>query len=307
MEILTLCEVGLRDGLQNEARVVETETKLDLLDGLIEAGLTYIETSSYVRPSAVPQMADSDLMMREATAAYPQPPNRFTGLVFNDKGYDRALASGCRSIAIAMTVTESFCNANNRMTMAQSMAISRRLVERAHRDGIWVRIYLSTAWVCPFEGYTPPQKTIGMAEEVWSWGIDELSIADTIGFASPLDVGKLMETLGRRLDMSKLAVHLHDTQAMGLANVTTALQAGVRIVDSSIGGLGGCPFAPGAAGNLATEDVLLLAYKLNMHTGVDLEKLMTLLPTLENGVGHPVGGRIRAWWESRSQNLEVLS
>ncbi len=301
METLRICEVGLRDGLQNEARVVETATKLALLDGLADAGLRFIEAASFVRPSAVPQMADSDAVMEAAIARYPQPPYFFTGLVFNDRGYDRALAAGCRGIAIAMTVTESFARANNRMTIKEAIETGRRLARRARQDGLWVRVYLSTAWVCPFEGYTPPQRTIAVAEEVWSWDVDEISVADTIGFASPLEVGRLMETLGKRLDINRLAVHLHDTQALGLANMTEAVQAGVRTIDASIGGLGGCPFAPGAAGNLATEDVALLAYKLNLSTGVDLEKLMALLPAIEAAVGHRVGGRIRAWWESNRE------
>lgn len=295
-ESLRICEVGLRDGLQNDPTVVSTAGKMQLLDGLVKAGLTYIESASYVRPSAVPQMADSDDIMRLGREQYPH--TFFTGLVFNQRGYDRALASNCRAIALALTVTESFCRANNRMTIPQSLEVARSLVEQAHRDQIWVRVYLSTAWVCPFEGPTPPDRTIALAETVWSLGIDELSIADTIGYADPLSVGRLMERLGRRLDMSKLAVHLHDTQALGLANVTAAIQAGVRIVDSSIGGLGGCPFAPGAAGNLATEDAVFLAYKLGLGTGVDFPSLMAILPQIEEAVGHPVGGRIRAWYDN---------
>ncbi|MEM7799459.1 MAG: hydroxymethylglutaryl-CoA lyase [Chloroflexota bacterium] len=302
MDTLRICEVGLRDGLQNESRPVSTDSKIKILDRLATAGLRYIETSSYVKPSAVPQMADSDEMMRYATDTYGQAPYFFTGLVFNQRGYDRAVASGCKAIAIGLTVTESFCRSNIRMTVKENFEMGRALVDMARRDGLWVRAYLSTAWVCPFEGRTPPERTIAMSETIWSWGVDELAIADTIGHANPLEVGLLMEQLGRRLDMHKLAVHLHDTQALGLANVTTALQAGVRIVDSSIGGLGGCPFAPGAAGNLATEDVVFLAYKLGIGTGVDLPTLMEMLPDLEICVGHSVGGRIRAWWESREKD-----
>lgn len=302
MDTLRICEVGLRDGLQNEPRPVSTDSKIEILDRLAAAGLRYIETSSYVKPSAVPQMADSDEMMRYATETYSQAPYFFTGLVFNKRGYDRAVASGCKAIAIGLTVTESFCRSNIRMTVKENFEKGRALVDMARRDGLWVRAYLSTAWVCPFEGRTPPERTIAMSETIWSWGVDELAIADTIGHANPLEVGLLMEQLGKRLDMDKLAVHLHDTQALGLANVTTALQAGVRIVDSSIGGLGGCPFAPGAAGNLATEDVVFLAYKLGIGTGVDLPSLMEMLPDLESCVGHPVGGRIRAWWESREKD-----
>lgn len=298
-DYLHICEVGLRDGLQNDPTVVSTEGKMRLMAGMVAAGLGYIETASYVRPSAVPQMGDSDEIMRQGRAQWPEVFQ--TGLIFNQKGYDRALESGCRAVALALTVTESFCRANNRMTIPQSLEIARSVVEQAHRDGVWVRVYLSTAWVCPFEGPTPPDRTIALAETVWSMGIDELSVADTIGYADPLSVGRLMERLGKRLGMERLAVHLHDTQALGLANVTAAIQAGVRIVDASLGGLGGCPFAPGAAGNLATEDAVFLAYKLGLGTGVDFPALMALLPLVEELVGHPVGGRIRAWYDNNQQ------
>ena len=298
-DFLQICEVGLRDGLQNDPMVVPTEGQKRLITGLVEAGLSYIESASYVRPSAVPQMGDSDEMMRWGREQWPDLLQ--TGLIFNQKGYDRALESGCRAVALALTVTESFCRANNRMSIPESLAIAKSVIEQAHRDGVWVRVYLSTAWVCPFEGPTPPDRTISLAETVWAMGIDELSVADTIGYADPVAVGRLMERLGKRLGMERLAVHLHDTQALGLANVMAAIQAGVRIVDASLGGLGGCPFAPGAAGNLATEDAVFLAYKLGLGTGVDFPALMGLLPLVEELVGHPVGGRIRAWYDNNQR------
>jgi hydroxymethylglutaryl-CoA lyase len=241
-------------------------------------------------------MADADEVM--AANRQKRPAASFVGLVFNQRGYDRALAAGCRAIACGVSVSETFSQKNTRMSSQEAQAISRSLIEQARRDGLWTRAYVMTAWVCPFEGPTPPSRTTAVAEALWEMGVDELAIADTIGFANPLDVGRLMENLGRRLDMNRLAVHLHDTQAMGLANATTALQAGVRIFDSSAGGLGGCPFAPGAAGNLATEDLVFLAYKMGIGTGVDFQKLWEVVHDLETFIGRPVGGRIRAWWES---------
>ncbi|HFC12212.1 MAG TPA: hydroxymethylglutaryl-CoA lyase, partial [Anaerolineae bacterium] len=154
----------------------------------------------------------------------------------------------------------------------------------------------STAWVCPFEGVIPASATLALAEEIWAEGIDELSVADTIGYAGPNDVGHLMKELGRRLDMSRLAVHLHDTQAMGLVNTAAAIHAGVRIVDSSIAGLGGCPFAPGAAGNLATEDLVFLAHKMGLDTGIDFAKLMAVSAEVEEMIGRKAGGRVKDWW-----------
>ncbi len=295
-DYIKIYEVGPRDGLQNESTPVNTQQKQMLVDGLVVAGLHHIELTSFVHPKAVPQMADADIVMQDARQKYPT--KDFIGLVFNQRGYDRAIAAGCRSMAFGVSVSETFSQENTRMSSQRALEITRDLVKQAHRDNIWTRVYVMTAWVCPFEGPTSPQRTIALSEKIWELDIDELAIADTIGHANPLEVGRLMEQLGRRLDMNKLAVHLHDTQAMGLANATTALQAGVRIFDSSVSGLGGCPFAPGAAGNLATEDLVFLAYKMGIGTGVDFEKLWDVVWELEKVIGRPIGGRIRQWWES---------
>lgn len=297
-DFIKVYEVGPRDGLQNEATPVSTAHKNKLVDGLIAAGLQHIELTSFVHPTAVPQMADADEIMLTNRQKYPHA--HFIGLVFNQRGYDRALAAGCRAMAFGVSVSETFSQKNTRMSAQDALNVSRTLVEQAKRDGVWSRAYVMTAWVCPFEGPTPPFRTIATAEKLWALGVDELAIADTIGFAHPREVGTLMEELGRRLDMNRLAVHLHDTQAMGLANATTALQAGVRIFDSSVGGLGGCPFAPGAAGNLATEDLVFLAYKMGIGTAIDFQKLWDVVRDLESFIGRPIGGRIRAWWESYS-------
>ncbi|WP_420628126.1 hydroxymethylglutaryl-CoA lyase [Candidatus Leptofilum sp.] len=304
-ESLKIYEVGPRDGLQNEVQLIDTAQKKALVAGLVAAGLHHIELTSFVHPKAVPQMADADELMAYGRTTYPQ--TDFIGLVFNQRGYDRALASGCRSMAFGVSVTETFSQKNTRMSSQRAYEITRDLMTQARRDGIWTRIYVMTAWVCPFEGNTPPQRTIAMAEKLWQLAPDELAIADTIGHANPLDVGRLMENLGRRLGMEKLAVHLHDTQAIGLANATTALQAGVRIFDSSVGGLGGCPFAPGAAGNLATEDLIFLAYKMGLGTGVDFARLWDVVYQIEGYVGRPIGGRIRQWWESQCAQEPALT
>lgn len=297
-DYVKIYEVGPRDGLQNENTLINTTHKLELVAGLVEAGLPTIELTSYVHPKYVPQMADADEIMRYAMQQYAGSKSQFVGLVFNQRGYDRAIASGCNSMAFGVAISETFSQENTRMSSAQALQITRDLVTQARRDGIWTRVYLMTAWVCPFEGPINPWRTISLAERIWELGIDELAVADTIGHAHPLEVGSLMEELGKRLDMNRLAVHLHDTQAIGLANATVALQAGVRIFDSSIGGLGGCPFAPGAAGNLATEDLVHLCAKMGIGTGVDFERLWEIVYQLEKWVKRPVGGRIRSWWES---------
>lgn len=298
-EYLRIYEVGPRDGLQNEARPVSTDEKNKLVNGLVTAGLRHVELTSFVHPKAVPQMADADELMKEALATYPD--TRFIGLVFNERGYDRAYAAGCRAMATGVSMTETFSQRNTRRSIQDAMDTTRILIERAHRDGVWMRVYLMVVWVCPYEGPTPPDRVLGYADQVMAMGADELALGDTIGYAHPLEVGRLVERIGRRLDMSRMAVHLHDTQALGLANAIAAIQAGVRIVDSSIGGLGGCPFAPGAAGNLATEDLVFTAYKMGLGTGVDFDALWQVVFDAEKMVGHPAGGRIRAWWESTCQ------
>ncbi len=298
MDYIKIYEVGPRDGLQNEHNLIHTPQKKWLVDGLVQAGLKHIELTSFVHPKYVPQMADADVMMDHATQTYSDSGVQFIGLVFNQRGYDRALATGCNSMAFGVAVSDTFSRENTRMSPVRALEITRDLVAQARRDGIWTRVYLMTAWVCPFEGPINPWRTINLAERIWELGIDELAVADTIGHAHPLEVGSLMEELGKRLDMSRLAVHLHDTQAIGLANATTALQAGVRIFDSSLGGLGGCPFAPGAAGNLATEDLVHLCYKMGIGSGVDFNRLWEIIYEMETWVQRPVGGRIRAWWES---------
>ncbi len=296
-EYLKIYEVGVRDGLQNENQLVKTAEKLRLVKGLVAAGLQHIELTSFVHPKAVPQMADANELMATAVSQYPE--QDFIGLVFNQRGYDRAIAAGCTSMAFGVAISDTFSQSNTRMSSQRAYEITRELMLQAKRDGIWTRIYVMTAWVCPFEGAINPYKTIAMTEKLYALGADEIAIADTIGHAHPLQVGRLMEDLGRRTDMSKLAVHLHDTQALGLANATAALQAGVRIVDSSVGGLGGCPFAPGAAGNLATEDLVFAAYKMGFGTGVDFDALWGVITDLERMVGRSAGGRIKAWWEAQ--------
>ncbi|MDX1688435.1 MAG: hydroxymethylglutaryl-CoA lyase [Candidatus Promineifilaceae bacterium] len=306
-EAIRVYEVGPRDGLQNEAVHLSTEQKLELIDGLVAAGLPRIEATSFVHPKAVPQMADADEVMEQTLARHGDGAAEIVGLVLNEKGYDRAYAAGCRRMAFGVAVSETFSQRNTRMSTEEAFQVLERLTTRARKDGVWIRVYLMTAWVCPFEGPTVPQKAIAYAHRAWEMDVDELAIADTIGYANPLEVGRLLEQIGRHTEMARLAVHLHDTQALGLANTTAAIQAGVRTVDSSVGGLGGCPFAPGAAGNLATEDLVFLAYKLGMGTGVDFDRLWGVVEMLDGLVGRQVGGRIRPWWESQTDHEPTIS
>lgn len=306
-ETILIREVGPRDGLQNEAVPISTRQKQLLIDGLIASGLTSIEVTSFVNPRLVPQMGDSSELMTRILARYHDRTDlHFSALVLNERGYDYAVAAGTRAIATLVFTSDTMSRRNNNVSAAGAMERCRRLAERAHADGVWFRVYIGTAWVCPYEGVIAPEKTIELAERVWELAVDELSIADTVGHAQPLAVGQLMKELVTRFGRKKLAVHLHDTQALGLVNAAAAIHAGVRIFDASVGGLGGCPFAPGAAGNLATEDLVFMADRMGFDTGIDLNKLWQTVQTARGVVERPLGGRIWPWWESHSRPAAAM-
>jgi len=296
-QVLTICDVSLRDGLQNEKTPISTEAKLALLDDLAAAGLTTLELTSFVSPKAVPQMADADVMMAAALARYSSV--RGVGLIFNEKGYQRAVAAGAKSVALVLIVSDSLSRSNSGRTADEWLEAYHALVGRAKADGVWVRGYLAGAWVCPFEGQIDPARALHYADALMSMGIDELCATDPIGHAHPEQVESLSATLVGRYGAEKLAVHLHDTLAFGLANAAAAMRAGVRIFDASLGGLGGCPFAPGAAGNLATEDLVVMAHKMGYQTGVNLDRLWDAVRRFEPVIGRPIGGRSRVWYDGQ--------
>ncbi|MCO5193384.1 MAG: hydroxymethylglutaryl-CoA lyase [Anaerolineae bacterium] len=303
---IRICEVGPRDGLQNEPVPISTAQKRLLISGLIEAGLDNIEVTSFVNPKLVPQMADSRQVMARTLAKVHDPDIRLTALVLNERGYDYALESGATSLATLVMVSNTLSERNSNMSRDESLALTRILLRRAREDGIWMRVYIGTAWTCPYEGDISPNVTIGVAEQIWDMRPDELAIADTIGHAQPLEVGYLMKDLVTRFGRKKLAIHLHDTQALGLVNAAAAIHAGVRLFDASVGGLGGCPFAPGAAGNLATEDLVFMAHKMGFETGVDLAKLWKVVQLAKGFVNRPIGGRIWPWWEAHARPASEL-
>lgn len=298
-ERLRVYEVGLRDGLQNERAPIAAADKRRLLAALIAAGVRDLELTSFVSPRAVPQLADAP----ELAAAAAGMPARAAALVVNDKGYDRAIAGGVRRIAIVVVVTDELCRRNNRMTPGDALATAERLIARAGADGVWRRAYVAPAFVCPYEGDVPQARVLEAGERLAAAGADELAIADTLGHAEPRQVGRMFRELARRLGAQRLAAHLHDTQAMGLACAAAAIDAGVRTIDASVGGLGGCPFAPGAAGNLATEDLVLMAHKMGFDTGIDLAGLWQAVRIAEELVGRPLGGRSRAWWDAQEARV----
>jgi hydroxymethylglutaryl-CoA lyase len=268
---VTLCEVGPRDGLQNEATVVPAADKVRYVEMLVDAGVTLIEATSFVHPKAVPQLADADEVF---PAIRKRPGVRYLALVPNERGLDRALAAGVQDIVVFTAASDAFAQRNIRMTIPESLDVFGRVIARAKNGGVRVRAALSTAFGCPFEGAVPPANVVRVARALLELGADELSIADTIGVATP---NQVVAVVGALLDagigLDRFALHFHDTRGTALANITTALQLGVYEFDASAGGLGGCPFAPGATGNVATEDVLYLLNGLGIATGIDLAKI----------------------------------
>lgn len=284
-QTVRVVEVGPRDGLQNEKAIVPTEQKIQFISMLADAGLPVVEATSFVSPRAIPQLSDASAVMtglkRVPTTSYPV-------LVPNLKGMERALAAGVRAIAVFTAASESFTLHNINATIAQSLANFRPVVALARQEAIPVRGYISTVFGCPYEGAVSPRQVLNVAQALLEMGIEELSLGDTIGVATPnqvVDVLGLLLTDGA-IPVDQLAVHFHDTRGTALANVLAALQMGIHIVDASAGGLGGCPYAPGAAGNLATEDLLYMLHGMGISTGVNLEKVVAATRFIAPLLGH---------------------
>jgi hydroxymethylglutaryl-CoA lyase len=296
-DTLRICEVSPRDGLQNERHVsISTADKLQLIDDLVAAGLDYIELTAFVSPKAVPMMADAADVMSAVREKYPH--LHATGLIFNEKGYQNAVAAGANAVALVLIVPDALSKNNSGRTAAEWMDTYTTLIQQAKRDNVWVRAYLAGAWVCPFSGPVESAAVIHYADILAEAGADELCPTDPIGHAHPAQVEALLAVMAQRYSAQRLAVHLHDTLAFGLANAYAALRVGVRTIDASLGGVGGCPFAPGAAGNLATEDLVLLADKMGLETGVSLDGLHRAINAFAPIIGRPIGGRSRAWYIS---------
>lgn len=267
---VTIVEMGARDGLQNERTVVSTADKIRYIDMLSQTGLRWIEATSFVSPKAIPQLADA---MEVFTGIRKAPGVRYPVLVPNMKGYERARAAGADAIAVFTAASQAFTKRNINMTIEESIAVFADVVKTAKRDGVWVRGYVSTAFGSPFGDEVTPQMVVDVSKQLVDLGCDELSIGDTIGVGVPSQVEELTPRLLKVVDIDRLAYHFHDTRGTALANLYAALRQGVHIFDSSAGGLGGCPYAPGATGNVGTEDVLYLLHGMHVETGVDVAKV----------------------------------
>lgn len=286
-----IVEVGPRDGLQNESGLVPTSAKVEFVQLLARAGFEEIEITSFVNPKKVPQLGDASEMFAALAAQTPVAVGRtprYSALVPNLKGLERAIESRVQAISLFTAASESFTQRNIGMTIAESLANFRNLIPIARANGMRVRAYVSTAFVCPYEGPVDPARVIPVATELLAMGVDEVSIGDTLGHATPLQAAILTEALIPILPVDKFAYHFHDTRGFALANVLTALRCGVSIFDSSAGGVGGCPFAPGAAGNVATEDLLGMLDGMGIETGVNLAAVMKASRFLETVLDRPL-------------------
>jgi hydroxymethylglutaryl-CoA lyase len=289
MSSITIYEVGPRDGLQNEAARVSTDDKVAFVDRLSAAGLRAIEVSAFVSPKWVPQMADAGDLFRRISR---RPGTRYSALVPNLKGLERAIDAGVTDVAVFAASSESFSRRNINQSIADSIAGYRNVAREADRAGLRVRGYLSTAFGCPFEGDVPVDRVIDLTRQLLDCGLFEVAVSDTIGIAHPGQVRSVLAALAKTIPADRIALHFHDTRGTALANVLAALDFGVRTFDASAGGLGGCPYAPGASGNLATEDLLYLLHGLGYETGVDLAAVMAASQPLEQVIGHPLPSRL---------------
>jgi hydroxymethylglutaryl-CoA lyase len=287
--MVRIVEVGPRDGLQNEARTVPTDKKAEFIRLLAAAGLKDIEVASFVHPKWVPQLADAQELISQLDSI---PDVRYSALVPNMKGLERAIASGIRRIAVFTAASETFNRKNINMGVDESIDAFRPVVEGALKEGISVRGYLSTAFVCPYEGRIAAERVVDVTRSLFDLGVDEVSIGDTIGAATPQDVGTTVGVLLQYFDASRLAMHFHDTYGMAVANVYQALQMGISVFDSSAGGLGGCPYAPGASGNAATEDLVYLFENLGIQTGVSLKSLRIASRFIAKELGRELPSRV---------------
>jgi hydroxymethylglutaryl-CoA lyase len=289
---LTINDVGPRDGLQNQPRILEPADRVRLVRALLAAGVRHVEAGAFVSPKAVPAMAGAGEVLAGLAKAGDAV---LTFLVPNVKGYELATAAGARSVCMVLYGSDGMARANVRMSRAEAEQAAVEVLHRAGQDGVRVTATVATAFECPYDGKTDPGIILDMARRFLDLGVDEFCIADTIGAANPKQVRNLAGSLAAEHGAVRLGCHFHDTRAMGLANVYAALEAGICKFDAAIGGLGGCPFAPGASGNVATEDVAMMAEQMGYETGIDLDRLLAAADLAHELTGTAPGGRASAW------------
>ncbi|MBD8561836.1 hydroxymethylglutaryl-CoA lyase [Pseudomonas fluorescens] len=291
-ESIVINEVGLRDGLQNQPELVSTDDKFRLLEALLDAGIQHVEVTSFVNPKAVPQMADAAELYRRL----PQRPGvTYSALVANLRGCERALAAGVRRLNVALAATDGMNRRNINMSLTEAKAETEEIIRFGRDHDMTVNAYVATAFGCPYDGQVQPGVVEDLVARLFAAGANEVIVADTIGTAGPFEVARMMGRLVGRHGAAALSVHFHDTKGLAAANSYAAYQQGIRRFDSSIGGLGGCPFAPGARGNAATEELVNLFESAGIETGIDLDKLVAAVAVAEQCIKKTSGSRWIAW------------
>ncbi|MBR1270579.1 hydroxymethylglutaryl-CoA lyase [Bradyrhizobium sp. AUGA SZCCT0222] len=288
-DAVRIIEVGPRDGLQNEKVPISVADRIAFIEALIGAGLHTVEVGAFVSPKAIPQMVGSDQVLRGVSHIAG---SEFHVLVPNEKGYEASQAAGAKVIAVFASASEGFSRANINCSVAESIERFKPVVARAKADGIRVRGYISCVLGCPFDGEVKPQAVVDVAKTLWDLGCYEVSLGDTIGVGTPMKARQLLRAVAGSVPMEKLAMHFHDTYGQALANLYAGMEEGARVIDSAAGGLGGCPYAPGATGNVATEDVIYMLEGLGMKTGVDMTKLLAATNEVSRLIGRPPVSRV---------------
>ena len=303
-EHVTITDVAPRDGLQNQRTVLTPEQRLRLIRALIDAGLPSIEFGAFVSPKAVPAMAGTDEIARQLPSLDADGV-AFHALIPNRRGYEIGRDCGVTHMGLVVAASNTMNEKNIRMPTTDAVAVARDVLDQAKQDGLQVQATIATAWECPFEGKVDPGVVCALADTLLDAGAHDLIIADTIGAANPGAVRQLMERLADQVGAERLTCHFHDTRALGMANAYAALEAGIRRFDASVGGLGGCPFAPGATGNIATEDLVMTLTLMGFETGIDIDKLMAAGQLAGQLTGTQTGGRAYPWLSRNTNTLNA--
>ena len=298
-DTVRIVEMGPRDGLQNEKTPVSVEARIAFIAALVGAGLRTVEVGAFVSPKAIPQMVGSDQVLRGVS----QLAGEFHVLVPNEMGYEAARAAGARVVSVFAAASEGFSRANINCSIAESIERFRPVLAHAKADGVKVRGYVSCVLGCPYDGEVKPQAVADVAQTLWDLGCYEISLGDTIGVGTPLKAKEMLRAVTAHVPIASLAMHFHDTYGQALANLYAGMEEGVRVIDSAAGGLGGCPFAPGATGNVATEDVVYMLEGIGIATGVDMTKLVAATNEVSRLIGRPPVSRVAAALNAKQRGV----
>ena len=301
---IRIIEMGPRDGLQNEKTPVSVTDRIAFVERLVDAGLRTVEVGAFVSPKAIPQMIGSDEVLRGVGRIAG---TEFHVLVPNEKGYDAARTAGAKVVSVFAAASEGFSRANINCSISESIERFKPVLARAKADGVPVRGYISCVLGCPFDGDIKPRAVADVAKQLWDLGCYEISLGDTIGVGTPLKAKQMLRAVAEHVPMTKLAMHFHDTYGQALANLYAGMEEGVHVIDSAAGGLGGCPYAPGATGNVATEDVVYMLDGLGIKAGIDMEKLLTATNEICRLLGHPPVSRVASALNAKKRVVSRIS